>query len=429
MDTTSRVQPSYARTAGADAWETYLEQVERVAPLLPKGLLRYIDTLRQPKRCLVVDVPIRLDSGEYAHFEGYRVQHNLSRGPGKGGLRYHPDVSLPEVMALAGWMTVKNAVVNLPYGGAKGGVRVAPDSLSRAELERLTRRYASEIAVLLGPDRDVPAPDVGTDEQVMAWIMDTYSIGAGSTVLGVVTGKPVSMGGSLGRHDATGRGVVKIAAEALARLGGSIAGAKVAIQGFGNVGEAAARLFVRGGARIVALQDHTGSIASEAGLDVAAAKQRRDAGAALTDTPGAQTIDAESFWRTPCDILVPAALEGQLTAARAEALACRLVVEGANGPTTPAADDVLRRRAIPVVPDVVANAGGVTVSYFEWVQDFSSFFWSESDVNANLERILGDAFRAVWDLHLERKVPLRTAAYVIGCTRVLEAHAVRGLYP
>ena len=429
MDTTSRVQPSYARTAGGDAWETFLAQIERVAPLLPKGLIRYIDTLRQPKRCLVVDVPIRLDSGEYAHFEGFRVQHNLSRGPGKGGLRYHPDVSLPEVMALAGWMTVKNAVVNLPYGGAKGGVRVAPDSLSRAELERLTRRYASEIAVLLGPDRDVPAPDVGTDEQVMAWIMDTYSMGAGSTVLGVVTGEPVSMGGSLGRHDATGRGVVKIAAEALARLGCSIAGSKVAIQGFGNVGEAAARLFVRGGARIVALQDHTGSIASEAGLDVAAAKQRRDAGAALAETPGAQEIDTESFWRTPCDILVPAALEGQLTAARAEALACRLVVEGANGPTTPAADDVLRRRGIPVVPDVVANAGGVTVSYFEWVQDFSSFFWSESDVNANLERILGESFRAVWDLHLERKVPLRTAAYVIGCTRVLEAHAVRGLYP
>jgi glutamate dehydrogenase (NAD(P)+) len=326
-------------------------------------------------------------------------------------------------------MTVKNAVVNLPYGGAKGGVRVAPEKLSRAELERLTRRYASEIAILLGPDRDVPAPDVGTDEQVMAWIMDTYSMGQGSTVLGVVTGKPVSMGGSLGRHDATGRGVVKIAREAMGRLGAVIDGARVAIQGFGNVGEAAARLFAAQGAKIVALQDHTGSIASEAGLDLAAVKARRDADGTLSGAPGARTIDAESFWRTPCDILVPAALEGQLTAARAETLACRIVVEGANGPTVPEADDVLRRRGIPLVPDVVANAGGVTVSYFEWVQDFSSFFWSESDVNANLERILSDAFRAVWDLHLERKVPLRTAAYVIGCTRVLEAHAVRGLYP
>jgi glutamate dehydrogenase (NAD(P)+) len=429
MDTKSLVRPSYARAAGPGPWETYLAQIERVAPLLPKGLLRYIDTLRQPKRCLTVDVPIRLDTGEYAHFEGFRVQHNLSRGPGKGGLRYHPDVSLPEVMALAAWMTVKNAVVNLPYGGAKGGVRVAPETLSRAELERLTRRYASEIAMLLGPDRDVPAPDVGTDEQVMAWIMDTYSMGQGSTVLGVVTGKPVSMGGSLGRHDATGRGVVRIAREAMGRLGAVIDGATVAIQGFGNVGEAAARLFAAQGAKIVALQDHTGSIASEAGLDLAAVKARRDTDGTLSGAPGARTIDAESFWRTPCDILVPAALEGQLTAARAETLACRIVVEGANGPTTPEADDVLRRRGIAVVPDVVANAGGVTVSYFEWVQDFSSFFWSESDVNANLERILGDAFRAVWDLHVERKIPLRTAAYVIGCTRVLEAHAVRGLYP
>lgn len=429
MDAKSRAQLSYTQVPGPGAWETYLVQIERVAPLLPAGLLRYIETLRQPKRCLIVDVPIRLDSGEYAHFEGYRVQHNLSRGPGKGGLRYHPDVSLPEVMALAAWMTVKNAVVNLPYGGAKGGVRVAPKQLSRSELERLTRRYASEIGILLGPDRDVPAPDVGTDEQVMAWIMDTYSMGQGSTVLGVVTGKPVSMGGSLGRRDATGRGVVKVAREALGRLGLPIDGVRIAIQGFGNVGEAAARLFSSQGAKIVALQDHTGSIANESGLDVAAVKAYRDASGTLSGAPGARSIDAESFWNAPCDVMVPAALEGQLTAARARRLACRMVVEGANGPTTPEADDVLRERSIMVVPDVIANAGGVTVSYFEWVQDFSSFFWSEADVNANLERIMGEAFRAVWDLHLERKIPLRTAAFVIGCTRVLGAHAVRGLYP
>jgi glutamate dehydrogenase (NAD(P)+) len=429
MEARTRILPSYACSPEAGAWETYLAQIERVAPLLPKALLRYIDTLRQPKRCLIVDVPIRLDSGEYAHFEGYRVQHNVSRGPGKGGLRYHPDVSLPEVMALAAWMTVKNAVVNLPYGGAKGGVRVAPDALSRAELERLTRRYASEIALLLGPDRDVPAPDVGTDEQIMAWIMDTYSMGKGSTVLGVVTGKPVSMGGSLGRRDATGRGVVKVAREAMGRLGASVDGARVAIQGFGNVGDAAARLFSEQGARIVAIQDYSGSIANESGLDVAAVRAYRAAAGTLAGAPGARVIDAEAFWQTPCDIFVPAALEGQLDAARAASLDCRLVVEGANGPTTPEADDVLRERSITVVPDVLANAGGVTVSYFEWVQDFSSFFWSERDVNANLERIMEDAFRAVWDLHQERRIPLRTAAYVIGCSRVLEAHAVRGLYP
>jgi len=429
MDTALRPRLSYASGAEPGAWETYLAQVDRVAPLLPQSLHPLIETLRTPKRCLVVDVPIRLDSGEYAHFEGYRVQHNLSRGPGKGGLRYHPSVSLSEVMALAAWMTVKNAVVNLPYGGAKGGVRVAPERLSRAELERLTRRYASEIGVLIGPDRDVPAPDVGTDEQVMAWIMDTYSMNVGGTALGVVTGKPVSMGGSLGRHDATGRGVVKVAREAMARLNLGIAGARVAVQGFGNVGEAAARLFRDRGARIVAVQDHTGSIAKEAGLDVSAVKAYRDATGKIPGAPGAEDIDAEAFWRVPCDLMVPAALEGQLTAARARALSCKLVVEGANGPTTPEADDLLRDRGITVVPDVIANAGGVTVSYFEWVQDFSSFFWSEADVNTNLERIMGDAFRACWDLHVERKIPLRTAAYVIGCTRVLEAHAVRGLYP
>jgi glutamate dehydrogenase (NAD(P)+) len=427
MDTRSLPQLSYAHEPGA--WETFLAQVDRVAPLLPPTLHPLIETLRTPKRCLVVDVPIRLDSGEFAHFEGFRVQHNLSRGPGKGGLRYHPSVSLSEVMALAAWMTVKNAVVNLPYGGAKGGVRVAPERLSRAELERLTRRYASEIGVLVGPDRDIPAPDVGTDEQVMAWIMDTYSMNIGSTALGVVTGKPVSMGGSLGRHDATGRGVVKVAREAMGKLNLGIAGARIAIQGFGNVGEAAARLFRDRGARIVALQDHTGSIAKESGLDLAGVKAYRDATGTLKGTPGAEGIDAEAFWRVPCDVMVPAALEGQLNAARARALACKLVVEGANGPTTPEADDLLRERSITVVPDVLANAGGVTVSYFEWVQDFSSFFWSEADVNTHLERILGDAFRAVWDLHHERKIPLRTAAYVIGCTRVLEAHAVRGLYP
>jgi glutamate dehydrogenase (NAD(P)+) len=425
----TRTPLSYARGSDPGAWETYLAQVERVAPLLPKRLLPVIETLRQPKRCLIVDVPIRLDSGEYAHFEGYRVQHNMSRGPGKGGLRYHPDVTLSEVMALAAWMTVKNAVVNLPYGGAKGGVRVSPAELSRAELERLTRRYASEIGVLLGPDRDVPAPDVGTDEQIMAWIMDTYSMGQGSTVLGVVTGKPVAMGGSLGRRDATGRGVVTVAREAAAKAGIPLRGARVAIQGFGNVGEATSRLFHEQGARIVAVQDHTASIANEAGLDLKTVIAHRTASGTLLGVPAAEAIGTEAFWSTPCEILVPAALEGQLTAARAQKLACRLVVEGANGPSVPEADEVMRERGITVVPDVLANAGGVTVSYFEWVQDFSSFFWNEAEVNSNLERIMVEAFRAVWDLHQERKVSLRTAAYLIGCTRVLEAHAVRGLYP
>ncbi len=423
------ILPAYAHSAAGDAWHTYLAQVDRVAPLLPPGLQPIINTLRRPKRCLVVDVPIELDSGERAHFEGFRVQHNVSRGPGKGGVRYHPDVSLQEVMALSAWMTVKNAVVNLPFGGAKGGVRVAPRSLSRGELERLTRRYTSEIGIIIGPNRDIPAPDVGTDGQIMAWMMDTYSAGRGSTALGVVTGKPVSMGGSLGRQDATGRGVVTVAREAMTKLGIAQVGARIALQGFGNVGEATARLFAGQGAKIVAVQDHAGTIFNDAGIDVVALKAHTAVGNSVAGFAGAEAIAAESFWQIPCEVMVPAALEGALSPVRAAQLACKLVVEGANGPTTPGADDILRDRGIVVVPDVLANAGGVTVSYFEWVQDFSSFFWSEANVNTQLERLMGEAFKAVWDLHLERKITLRTAAYVIGCTRVLEAHAMRGLYP
>jgi glutamate dehydrogenase (NAD(P)+) len=415
--------------AEADAWQTFLAQVDAVAPLLPAALRAHVETLRRPKHSLVVDVPIRLDVGGTAHFEGFRVHHNLSRGPGKGGLRYHPGVTLAEVQALAGWMTIKNAVVGLPYGGAKGGVRVDPARLSRAELERLTRRYASEIAPMIGPDRDVPAPDVGTNEQVMAWIMDTYSMNQGRTVLGVVTGKPVSMGGTLGRSDATGRGVVATARRAAERLGFDLAGARVAIQGFGNVGEATARLFRAEGAKIVALQDASGSIGAGDGLDPQAVLAHLRESGRLEGAPGSAPLGAEEFWETPCDILVPAALQGQITEERARRLDCRLLVEAANGPTIPAGDAALAERGITVVPDVLANAGGVTVSYFEWVQDFSSYFWNESDVNASLERIMGEAFRAVWALAEERRITLRVAAYLIGCARVLEAHAVRGLYP
>jgi glutamate dehydrogenase (NAD(P)+) len=415
--------------AEADAWQTFLAQVDAVVPLLPGALQAHVETLRRPKHSLVVDVPIRLDGGGIAHFEGFRVQHNLSRGPGKGGLRYHPGVTLAEVQALAGWMTIKNAVVGLPYGGAKGGVRVDPARLSRGELERLTRRYASEIAPMIGPDRDVPAPDVGTNEQVMAWIMDTYSMNQGRTVLGVVTGKPVAMGGTLGRSDATGRGVVAIARRAAEKLGFDLAGARIAIQGFGNVGEATARLFRAEGAKIVALQDASGSIGAGDGLDPEAVLAHLRESGRLEGAPGSAPLGAEEFWETPCDILVPAALQGQITEGRARRLDCRLLVEAANGPVTPAADAALAERGITVVPDVLANAGGVTVSYFEWVQDFSSYFWNESDVNANLERIMGEAFRAVWALAEKRRITLRVAAYLIGCARVLEAHAVRGLYP
>ena len=421
--------PSYLSKENIGPWHIYLQQVEQVAPLLDKSLWPWVETLRRPKRSLIVDVPIRLDNGVVEHFEGYRVHHNTSRGPGKGGIRFHQDVTLSEVMALAGWMTIKNAVVNVPFGGAKGGVRVDPRQLSLSELEGLTRRYTSEISAMIGPDKDIPAPDMNTNAQVMAWMMDTYSMGEGRTVTGVVTGKPVSLGGSLGRQDATGRGVFVSAREAGRRLNVKIEGARVAVQGFGNVGEASARIFAQHGAKIVAIQDVSGTVINEAGLDVLALKRYLTENKTLLGAPGTTTISNDDFWAVPCEFLVPAALESQINRYNAERITARIVVEGANGPTTPEADAILAERGITVVPDVLANAGGVTVSYFEWVQDFSSFFWSEDEIYGRLDRIMAEAFNAIWQMAADRKMPLRSAAFVIGCSRVLEARATRGLYP
>ena len=421
--------PSYLHDDAVGPWAIFLEQVDRVVPHLGR-LAAWADTLRRPKRCLIVDVPIHMDDGSIHHFEGYRVQHNASRGPGKGGVRYHPEVTLSEVMALAGWMTVKNAALNLPYGGAKGGIRVDPKSLSAGELERLTRRYTSEIGIVIGPDKDIPAPDVNTDDKVMAWMMDTYSMNVGATSTGVVTGKPISMGGSLGRRDATGRGCYVVAREAMKRLGMEFAGARVAIQGFGNVGNAAARVFHEQGAKIVAVQDVAGTIYNPAGIDPFRLTEfLADGRVTLRDFPGAEPIGNEAFWALDCDVLLPAALENQITTANAGAITARLVVEGANGPTTPQAEDILLARGTVVLPDVLANAGGVTVSYFEWVQNSSSFFWTENDINGRLDRALSDAFRTIWEVALEKNIPLRTAAFVVACSRVLEARALRGLYP
>lgn len=423
------VLPSYLSSENIGPWHIYLQQVEQVAPLLEKSLQPWVETLRRPKRSLIVDLPIRLDNGEVAHFEGYRVHHNTSRGPGKGGVRFHQDVTLSEVMALAGWMTIKNAVVNVPFGGAKGGIRVDPRQHSVAELERLTRRYTSEISAMIGPDKDIPAPDMNTNAQTMAWMMDTYSMGEGRTVTGVVTGKPVALGGSLGRQDATGRGVFVAAREAARRLNIPVAGASVVVQGFGNVGEASARIFAQAGARVLAVQDASASVYHPAGLDLAALRQYVQAHGSLAGAPGVEQIDNDAFWRIPCDFLVPAALESQINRYNAPGIAARLIVEGANGPTTPEAEVILRERGITVVPDVLANAGGVTVSYFEWVQDFSSFFWTEDEINQRLDRIMTDAFAAIWQLAQERQLSLRSAAFVIGCSRVLAARATRGLYP
>ena len=420
--------PSYLQADNLGPWGTYLQQVDRVIPYLGH-LARWAETLKRPKRALIVDVPIQLDNGTVAHFEGYRVQHNTSRGPGKGGVRFHQDVTLSEVMALSAWMSIKNAAVNVPYGGAKGGIRVDPKTLSRGELERMTRRYTSEIGIIIGPTKDIPAPDVNTNEQIMAWMMDTYSMNEGATATGVVTGKPVDLGGSLGRREATGRGVYTVGVEAANHIGLRIEGARLAIQGFGNVGGIAGKLFAQAGARVVAVQDHGGTIYREAGLDVPTLLTHVAAHGSVAGFAQAEVIANDTFWDVDCEILIPAALEQQITAANAGRIKARMVIEGANGPTTPEADDILQERNILVLPDVIANAGGVTVSYFEWVQDFSSFFWSEDEINARLVRIMKEAFAGVWSVSQDHKVSLRTATFIIACKRILHARELRGLYP
>jgi glutamate dehydrogenase (NAD(P)+) len=399
----------------ASPWSTFLVQVDRVVPYLG-DLACFAESLKHPKRALIVDIPVEMDDGSVRHFEGFRVQHNLTRGPGKGGLRFHPNVSLEEVTALAAWMTIKNAAVNLPYGGAKGGIRVDPRTVSRRELEKITRRYTSEIGVIIGPHQDIPAPDVNTDAQIMAWMMDTYSMNVGATTTGVVTGKPIDLGGSLGRVKATGRGVFLTGREAARRSGFALRGARVAVQGYGNVGGTAAELFAAAGAHIVAVQDESGTAYDSQGLDV-------------TQPRTGKRIADEDFWSVDCDILIPAALESQLTPERAQRLRARLVLEGANGPTLPAADDVLAARNILVVPDVICNAGGVIVSYFEWVQDFSSFFWTEDEINQRLEKIHLDAFAHIWDTATRHRISLRTATFAVACERILKARQLRGLYP
>jgi glutamate dehydrogenase (NAD(P)+) len=420
--------PSYLNADHLGPWGIYLQQVDRVIPYLG-SLARWAETLKRPKRALIVDIPIQLDNGTVAHFEGYRVQHNTSRGPGKGGVRFHQDVTLSEVMALSAWMSIKNAAVNVPFGGAKGGIRVDPKTLSIGELERVTRRYTSEIGIIIGPSKDIPAPDVNTNEKIMAWMMDTYSMNEGATATGVVTGKPIDLGGSLGRREATGRGVFTVGCEAAKRIGLDIPSTRIAVQGFGNVGGIAAKLFAQAGSRVVAVQDHSGTIYQESGLDVSALLNHVARTGGVHGFAAAQALIDDQFWDVPCDILIPAALEGQITAANAHRIQAKMIIEGANGPTTPQADDILEDRHILVLPDVIANAGGVTVSYFEWVQDFSSFFWTEDEINARLVRIMQDAFGAIWQVAQDHQVSLRTATFIVACKRILHSREMRGLYP
>lgn len=411
------------------AWQTYLTQIDRVVPYLDADLSNFINTLKRPKRTLIVDVPIVMDDGTIRHFEGYRVQHNLSRGPGKGGIRYHQDVELNEVMALSAWMTIKTAVLNLPFGGAKGGIRVNPKELSLRELERLTRRFTSEISSIIGPQIDIPAPDVGTNPNIMGWMMDTYSSIKGHTVTGVVTGKPVHLGGSLGRVRATGRGVFVTGLEVAKKIQLPVADSKVAVQGFGNVGNEAAYLFSHAQAKIVCVQDHTGTIFNPEGLSVKALQKHVTEHGGVMGFAEAQVIADEDFWDVDIDILIPAALEGQITVERAQRLKAKIVLEGANGPTYPEADDVFVSRNIVVVPDVICNAGGVTVSYFEWVQDMASYFWSEEEINERLDKLMIQAIADVWNTAENKACSLRTAAYILACERILKARKERGIFP
>ena len=385
--------------------------------------------LRETKRDLTVHFPVEMDDGSIGMFTGYRVQHNITRGPAKGGIRYHPMVSLDEVKALAMWMTWKCAVVRIPYGGAKGGVICDPKQLSLRELERLTRRYATEIAVLIGSDSDIPAPDVNTNPQTMAWIMDTLSMHQGYSVPAVVTGKPIAIGGSEGRADATGRGVVYCVQEAAKALKLELRDARVAVQGFGNVGEATARLLAELGCRIVAAGDSSAAIYRADGIDLALARRHKQETGQLAGTPRTDRISNDDLLECDCDILVPAALEGVITGRNAGRIRARIIAEGANGPTTPEADAVLRSKGVMVIPDILCNAGGVTVSYFEWVQDREAFFWTVEEINARLRRIMTRAFEDTLRVAREHDVDLRTAAYMLAVGRVAEATLTRGIYP
>ncbi len=415
-------------TSGDSAWETALAQLDEAAELM--GLAPGVhETLRAPKRALMVSVPFRMDDGSTRVCKGYRVHHNVTRGPAKGGIRYHPDVTIDEVKALAMWMTWKCAVVAIPFGGAKGGVTVDPKQLSRAELERMTRRYASEILPLIGPERDIPAPDMNTNEEVMSWIMDTYSMNQGYSVPGVVTGKPVSIGGSRGRTGATARGVMYMVFSTLKTLGLGIDEVSVAIQGYGKVGGHAAQLMHDAGCRVVAVSDVEGGLYRKRGLDPEAINRHKKEAGTVADFSGAEPISNDELLSVECDVLIPAAIEGVITVKNADEVQARIVCEAANGPVTFEADKILNDRGVYVVPDILANAGGVTVSYFEWVQDIQAYFWSDEEVNDRLRQIMERAFLQVRTLAEDKGLSLRQAAHWIGVGRVAEAHLTRGLFP
>ena len=416
------------KTNNLSPWDLYTRQIDRIVPYLGK-LKKYSETLKRPRRILQVDIPIRLDNGKIKHFEGYRVQHNLSRGPGKGGIRFHKNVSLSEIMALSGWMSIKSASVDLPFGGAKGGIKIDASKYSKLELEKVTRRYANEIQIIIGPRTDIPAPDINTNSQIMSWIMDTYSTKKNNITTGVVTGKPISLGGSLGRLESTGKGVFILACEAAREKNILINGSKVIIQGFGNVGGTVAKLFVESGAKIIAIQDHSGSIYNPNGINIFDLSLHVIHNNGVSNFDGSEMISSDEFWSIESDFLIPAALESQINYKNAYLIKSKVIIEGANGPTTPEADDILKKNGILLIPDIIANAGGLIVSYFEWVQNFSSFFWDECKINYRLEKILRNAYKKISKISRENGIDFRTAAFINSCTKILQARKLRGIYP
>ena len=411
-----------------NAYDVALENFETAANAL--GLDSDVrEMIKYPERVLTVTVPVRLDDGHIHRFEGYRVQHSMVRGPAKGGIRYHPQVTLDEVKALATWMTWKCAVVNIPFGGAKGGITCDPKRMSPGELQRMTRRYTSAILPLIGPEQDIPAPDVYTNPQTMAWIMDTYSMTKGYPIPGVVTGKPISLGGSLGRNEATGRGVFYTIQSACEHLRRPLKGATIAVQGFGNAGSIAAQLLHEAGAKVIAVSDSTGCVYNRNGLNIPELILLKALSGHVEGFPESEAISPAELLALKCDILVPAALENAIHAENASAVRATMIAEAANGPLTPAADRILESKGVFVIPDILCNAGGVTVSYFEWVQDEQHLFWEAQDVYNRLEHVMKTAFRDVLKIHLEKKVPMRIAANMLGIGRVAEAVQLRGIYP
>lgn len=411
----------------ASTFESAMKQFDAAAKLLnvDKGLL---EVIKRPRRSIILELPITMDDGTLKLFKGYRVQHSIIRGPAKGGIRYHPDTTLDEVQALSAWMTFKCAVVGIPFGGAKGGVQCDPSKMSMNELERLTRRYTAELIDVIGPDRDIPAPDVNTDQQVMAWVMDTYSMHMRKTETAIVTGKPVNMGGSLGRREATGRGVQFCVRGMAKHLGMPLKGMEIVVQGFGNVGSVAADLLAKDGCKVVAVGDVNGALYNKKGINIPALLAHVKAKKTIVGFKDASPLDLADLLTTKCDVLIPAALENVITAKNAKLIHAKFIAEGANGPTTPEADEILAKRGIHVIPDILCNAGGVTVSYFEWVQDRIGYFWEEDEVNRRLELIMNRSFAEVLAVSLEYQTTLRVGAFILAIQRVTDVIQMRGVY-